>query len=121
MTSILDSVKSLLGIASDVTAFDVDIIIYINSVFSALNQLGIGPEETLVISDGTSEWSSFSTDPFIVGLARTYVYLRVKLLFDPPVSSTATEAINKVASEFEWRMYAACENARNSEENQNGN
>lgn len=109
MNSILNSVKALLGIDTTDTAFDTEIMININMVFATLNQLGIGPLQCYSISSSANNWTEFTNDAFILGLVRTYVYLKVKLLFDPPAGSAAAESMNKVASELEWRMYAACD------------
>lgn len=101
--SILTSVKKILGIAEDDDSFDIDIIIHINSVFSILNQLGIGPEEGFEIEDATTTWDAFVSDKRLVSV-KTYVYLRVRLLFDPPNTSYVIESANKQISEIEWRL-----------------
>lgn len=102
--SILTSTKKILGIDASYTAFDVDILMHINSVFSTLNQLGIGPENGFAIEDDTSTWDSFlGTDPRLNSV-KTYIYLRVRLLFDPPATSFAIEAFKEQAKELEWRL-----------------
>lgn len=101
--SILTSIKKLLGIAVDYTHFDDDIIIHINSAFSTLAQLGIGPKNGFSISDSTSTWSQFIDDP-LVNSAKSYVYLSVKLVFDPPTSSAVIDAYNKRLEEIAWRL-----------------
>lgn len=107
MESILTSIKKLLGIAEEYEHFDSDIMIHINSVFSILNQLGVGPEEGFAIKDKTAAWSDFIQDERNIESVRSYVYLKVKLLFDPPLSSAVMESINRSISELEWRLNAA--------------
>ena len=106
-TSILTSIKKLLGVAEDYTEFDEDIITHINSVFLNLTQLGVGPEEGFMIEDGTAVWEDFINDSIQLQAVKTYVYLKVKLLFDPPLSSSVTESINRMIAELEWRLNAA--------------
>lgn len=104
--SILDSVKKVLGLESTYTAFDTDIILHINSVISVLNQLGIGPVGGFMIVDNTATWDAFvgtNTD-MNLNMVKTYVYLRVRLLFDPPATSFAIEAFTKQYQELEWRL-----------------
>lgn len=104
--SILDSIKKLLGINADVVVFDQEIIIHINSVFSELAQLGVGPTEGYMITDASNIWSEFCGEDFpLLNNVKTYVYLKVKLLFDPPTTSPLIEAINQQIKEIGWRMY----------------
>lgn len=104
MDSILTSVKKQLGIAEDYEHFDPDIIIHINSVFSILNQLGVGPPEGFSISDETSVWTDFIGDSLKLELVKTYVYLKVRLIFDPPTSSAVMDAFKQNIAELEWRI-----------------
>lgn len=104
MDSILNSIKKLLGIAEDYEHFDQDIIIHINSVFSALMQIGVGPEEGFVIKDNTSTWDEFTVGDIEIESVKTYVYLKVRLIFDPPSSSAAIDAIKENIKEIEWRL-----------------
>lgn len=106
-TSILTSIKKLLGVAEDYTEFDEDIMTNINSVFLNLTQLGVGPEEGFMIKDDTAEWKDFINDSIQLQAVKTYVYLKVKLLFDPPLSSSVTESINRMIAELEWRLNVA--------------
>lgn len=110
MESILQSIKKLLGITDDYTAFDPDIIMHINSVFSILSQIGVGPPEGFSIMDSSSTWSEFlpDKDPRL-NTVKSYIHLKVRLLFDPPTSSAVTETINRQISEFEWRLNVAAE------------
>lgn len=128
MDSILTSIKKMLGIAEEYTHFDVDLIMHINSVFMILTQLGIGPSEGFAIEDKSSIWSEFipdATDVTAVKIesVKSYVYLKVKLLFDPPLSSAVMESMNRMISEFEWRINVASElinQSNRKEEIQNG-
>ena len=103
-TSILDSIKKLLGIPSEVTEFDTDILIHINSVFSILTQLGVGPSSGFSIEDSSAEWSDFIGDDARLSDVKSFVYLKTRLLFDPPASSAAMDAMNRLVSELEWRI-----------------
>lgn len=118
MESILNSVKSHLGISEDETHFDSDIIIHINSVFSILRQMGVGPETTFSIVDEKAIWSDFTDDDIDFSEVKTYMYLKVKLVFDPPASSSVLSAIERQISELEWRLTVSASNKR-MEENSN--
>lgn len=109
MESILTSIKKLLGIAEEYTQFDDDIIMHINSVFLNLTQLGVGPSEGFLIEDDTATWDDFIGDSSQLQAVKSYVYLKVKLLFDPPLSSSVTESMNRMISELEWRLNVAVE------------
>lgn len=110
--SILTSIKKLLGITDEYTHFDQDIIIHINSVFMTLQQLGVGPNEGFYIEDGSSVWTDFIPESAILNSVKSYIYLKVRLLFDPPTSSVAIDSINRIANEFEWRIHLAAEEVR---------
>ena len=107
MESILISVKKMLGITEEYTNFDPDIIMHINSVFMILNQLGVGPEEGFMIEDDLSTWNDFLEDDSRLQMVKSYMYLKVRLLFDPPSSSTHMNAFNQSIAEFEWRLNIA--------------
>lgn len=109
MESILTSIKKLLGIDEEYDHFDPDIIMHINSVFMVLNQLGVGPSEGFTIEDDTSTWMDFVADTTKVEAIKSYIFLKVKLLFDPPASSAITESYNRMISEYEWRLNVAAE------------
>ena len=110
MDSILTSVKKMLGIEESYTHFDADIIMHINSVFMVLNQLGVGPEDGFVIEDSSKKWSDYIPDDDIQKeCVKSYMYLKVKLLFDPPLSSAVMESTNRMIGEFEWRLNVAAE------------
>ena len=109
MESILISIKKLLGIAADYTQFDADIIMHINTVFMVLNQLGVGPKDGFIIEDDLAVWEDFIQGRKKIEATKTFVYLKVRLLFDPPASSAAIESINRQASEYEWRLNVMAE------------
>lgn len=102
--SILDTTKKLLGFDSGYTAFDTDIIIHINSVFSTLHQLGVGPENAFSITDKEKGWSEFLGENSKLNDVKSYMYLRIRLLFDPPANSFAIDSLDKQAKELEWRL-----------------
>ena len=102
--SILVYVKKLLGIQSDYNYFDPDIIYGINAAFAVLTQLGVGPESGFSISDDSTKWDEFVSDTTRLSLIKPYVYLKTKMLFDPPSSNVLTDSINKTISEYEFRL-----------------
>lgn len=107
MDSILTSIKKLLGISEEYTSFDQDIIIHINYVFSILTQqLGVGPSSGFSIEDGSATWSDFIEDSTKFELIKTYIYMKVRLVFDPPTNSVVMESIKNTISELEWRITA---------------
>jgi hypothetical protein len=103
--SILISTKKILGIDAAMDAFDLDVITHINTAFSTLYQLGVGPDTGFTITDGTKKWVDFiDGDEVIVNACKTYVYLRVRLLFDPPTTSFVLAAQKEQLQEYEWRI-----------------
>ena len=104
MESILTSIKKLLGIEEDYECFDADIIMHINSVFMILTQLGIGPAEGFSIQDAENTWDEFIPSGSNLESIKTYMYLKVKLMFDPPTSSAVIDSINRIIGELEWRL-----------------
>ena len=104
MESILTSIKKLLGIDESYEHFDSDIIMHINTVFMALSQIGVGPTEGFMIEDSSATWQDFVSQDDNLAAVKTYIYLRVKLLFDPPTNSTHTKAIEDSIREYEWRL-----------------
>lgn len=109
MESILTSIKKLLGITAEYTHFDEDLVMHINTVFMILTQLGVGPSEGFIIEDDSAYWSDFIEDPSKFQAVKTYVYLKVKLLFDPPLSSAVIESTNRMISELEYRLNTEAE------------
>lgn len=111
--SILTSIKKLLNLSEEYTPFDTDIIMHINTVFNILNQLGIGPEG-FRIEDDIATWSSFLKDDVSeLESVKTYIYLKVKLMFDPPLNSSILESIKQLIAELEWRINVYVENKNN--------
>lgn len=110
MDSILNATKKFLGISEEDNNFDQDIIMHINSVLAILTQMGVGPSEGFAIEGAGETWDNFIPDggPKYSGV-KSYVYLKVRLLFDPPSSSTHMEAIKQAISEFEWRLNVTAE------------
>lgn len=108
--SILLTVKKMLGIAEEYLAFDIDLIVNINSVFLTLNQLGVGPEVPYRIEGSEETWADFLQNQRekLPGV-ETYVYLKTRLLFDPPTNSFLVDAIQKQCDEFEWRLNVQAE------------
>lgn len=102
--SILLSIKKLLGILEDDQAFDADIIIHINSVFMILQQLGVGPVDGFKIETQEETWDQFIQDDKLLEDVKTYMYLKVRLLFDPPLNSSVLESTKQLISEFEFRL-----------------
>ena len=109
--SILTSIKKLLGITEEYEHFDQDIIIHINSVFMILNQLGVGPSNGFSITDKTAVWSDFISEGTNLESVKSYMYLKVRLLFDPPTTSAVMESMNRMISELEFRLNIAAESS----------
>lgn len=110
--SILDSTKKVLNLPADYDVFDVDMILHINSVLSTLNQLGIGPSQGFMINGPDETWDAFLGDDPRFNNVKTYVYLRVRLLFDPPTVGYLAEALQKQVTELEWRLNVQREDER---------
>lgn len=110
MESILTSIKKMLGIAEEYTHFDDDIIMHINSVFMTLTQLGVGPSEGFIIEDDTANWDEFIGDSMTLQAVKTYIYLKVRLVFDPSSLGSATlAAYERQIQELEWRLNVTAE------------
>ena len=122
MESILTSVKKLLGITEEYEHFDSDIIMHINSVFMILTQIGVGPSEGFFITDKYTTWNEFIPTGKSLESVKSYMYMKVKLLFDPPQSSAVMESMKNMISEFEWRLHIEVDTptANREEEIQNG-
>ena len=110
MDSILTSIKKLLGIGEDYVQFDADIIMHINSAFMTLTQLGVGPAEGFIIEDKTVIWSDFIEDVSKLQAVKTYIFLKVKLVFDPASIGSSTLAVyERQIQELEWRLNVEAE------------
>lgn len=116
MESILTSIKKQLGIDKEYTQFDDEIIMHINSVFTTLTQLGVGPSTGFHIEDESSIWTDFVADMSKIYAIQTYVYMKVRLIFDPASLQSATlAAFERQIQEFEWRLNVAVESKDSSE------
>lgn len=102
--SILNETKKVLGLEADYTAFDLDIVIHINSVFATLQQLGIGPIDGFEITGENETWDSFLKGDKRLNPVKTYLYLRVRRLFDPPNAGYHMTAVDEQIKELEWRL-----------------
>ena len=114
MDSILTSVKKIIGISEEDESFDTDLIMHINSVLMILNQLGVGPEDGFSITDKSAVWTDVIGDNKLIEATKTFVGLKVRLIFDPPTSSAVLDSINKTISELEWRINVMIENKANA-------
>lgn len=111
VNSILLSVKKVLGLGGDNSDFDADILIHLNSVLAILQQLGVGPEEGYYVDSESQTWEDYlGTDNKHINMIKSYICAKVRLLFDPPVSSAVMESLNRTCTEFEWRANVAAEN-----------
>jgi hypothetical protein len=104
MDSILNTIKKLLGIDSNYTAFDVDILVFINSTFMALTQLGVGPTTGFSISSATTTWNNYLPDGSLLEGVKAYMAQKVRMQFDPPTTSYLLDALNRTLTELEWRI-----------------
>jgi hypothetical protein len=109
MESILTSIKKMLGIAEEYEHFDPDIIMHINSAIMSLTQIGVGPSNGFMIEDETTAWSDFIPEAINLEAVKSYIYLKVKLLFDPPTNSTVIASYERQITEYEWRLNHAVE------------
>lgn len=113
--SILTTIKKLLGIPEDYDAFDMDITIHINSAFSTLHQLGVGPDTAFSIDDKQATWSQFLGDKTDINSVKTYVQLSTRIIFDPPQNSATLEAFKERLRELEFRLLVASEKVNDGE------
>ena len=103
--SILDSIKIFLGLSTDDDVFDEELIILINAVLMTLQQIGVGPQDALFhIEDNSSTWSDYVTNPTEIPMIKTYIAIRVRLVFDPPSSNALDQALRQEIAEYEWRL-----------------
>lgn len=109
MDSILTSIKKLLGITEDYEQFDNDIVMHINSVLAILSQLGVGPSDGFFITDKSAIWDDFIDENVKLNDVKSYMFLKVKMMFDPPSSSAIIDSYNRMISEFEWRCNVEAE------------
>lgn len=109
-SSILISIKKLLGVDEYCDHFDSDIIMHINSVLSVLAQIGVGPSTGFIVTDNSQTWVDFLGDRKDIEMVKSYVFMRVKLIFDPPQNSATIESMKRVIDEFEWRANLSVDN-----------
>lgn len=109
MESILSTIKKLVGIAEDDTSFDTDIIIGINTAFATLTQIGVGPIGGFSIQDASDKWTDFFLSSTNLESVKTFIYLKVKLLFDPPANASLLESTNNMINELTFRLNVEAE------------
>lgn len=102
--SILISTKKVLGVSEEYAEFDLDILTHINAAFGVLNQLGLGPDEGFYVEDESSVWEDYITKSSVLSMIRTYVFLKVRFLFDPPTTSFLINAVEEQINQHEWRI-----------------
>ena len=102
--SILNTIKNMLGSETEYDAFDSELIIYINMAFNVLLQLGVGPSSGFSISSASETWGEFISDITKFNMVKAFVYLKVKLMFDPSQNSNITQEYNKQLDELTWRL-----------------
>ena len=107
--SILASIKKMLGLDDNYTPFDADVLIHINSAFMTLCQMGIGPKEGFTVTDNSQTWGDFLTNNVMLGGVKTWVYLQVKMLFDPPSNSFVMDTYKTQAEQILWRLNVQAE------------
>lgn len=109
MDSILTSVKKIIGIAEEDESFDADIIMHINAVLMTVCQLGVGPSNGFIVTSKNDTWTDFFSETRPIEAIKSYIGLKVRLLFDPPTSGSVSDAIKNNISELEWRINVMAE------------
>ena len=107
--SIFASIKKMLGLEDSYTPFDADVLVHINAALMKLCQMGIGPKEGFMVSDYSETWSDFLTNRVKLGAVKTYVYLQVRMMFDPPTNSFVMDALKAQSDEILWRLNVQAE------------
>lgn len=115
--SILLTIKQMLGIPSEYSVFDEELVVYINTVIAALRQLGVGPENGFAITGENDSWGDYIGDTLMYENVKSYIYLKVRMMFDPPSSSFVLEAFKNQAAEIEWRIYIQADEDKDEGEN----
>ena len=103
-TSILVTIKKMLGLDMNYDAFDPEVITHINTALMTLQQLGVGPEEGMFITGISETWDSFFASEKMLEAAKSYIYIRVKMVFDPPTNSFVMDSLQKTSDMLEWRL-----------------
>lgn len=116
MDSILTSIKKLLGLGEEYVVYDNDLIIHINAVFAILRQLGVGPGEGFKITSDSETWNDFLGESTLYEEVKAYMYLKVRLIFDPPINGSVTEAYKEQIKEYECRMNYTADAIREDQE-----
>jgi len=112
--SILVSIKDMLGPDSSDDVFDSEILIHINMALSVLTQLGVGPSEGFVVTDADATWNQFLGNAKDIEMAKSFVFMKVKMVFDPPTSSFTLSAMEKACDELGWRLSVATDTTASS-------
>lgn len=112
--SILDSTKKVLGLDDSYTAFDLDVIMAINSAFGPLSQIGVGPATGFEITDNTTLWSDYAGNLTYISMVKMFVWKKTQMAFDPPATGFAIAAVEKQLDELIWRINIAAEQATNA-------
>lgn len=102
--SILLTIKKMIGPSIEYPAFDTDLVVHINTALMVLNQLGIGPVEGFSITGEDETWSDLIGDTKNLDAVKTYIYLKVRMAFDPPTTGAMTDAFKEMIKEYEWRL-----------------
>lgn len=102
--SIFESIKSLLGPDASYDVFDQDILIHINTAISVLTQLGVGPAGGFIVTGPDETWQDFIGDDKALQMVKSYIYMKVKMIFDPPANSSVLSAYQEACKEYEWRL-----------------
>lgn len=117
MNSILGTIRQMIDGEANGDAFDLDLITHINATFMTLHQLGVGPKEGFMIEDDTTEWTDFLPLSPALNMVKSYMYLKAKLVFDPPPSATTVQAFERMVSEYEWRLRTGCDTGKGEIQN----
>ena len=105
--SIFKTIKSLLGPDADYDVFDQDILIFINTAIATLTQLGVGPSSGFRVTGDSETWADFIGDRNDIDSVKSYIYMKVRLAFDPPSSATVSSSYEEACKEYEWRLNVA--------------
>lgn len=121
LLSILDSMKDALSVPLEDDGYDEELLMHINTIFFKITQLGVGPETPFVIEDNTSEWTDFISDVSTIAMIKSYMYLELRMLFDPPSNSSLASAMKEQIKEYEWRMNVAKDKYESTSESEDSN